>query len=189
MGALGALHGAIHGLPARGVPVRATADLVATVRADATWLRFAVPDAAGAVDELERVVIAELDALGSGAPGLCHGDPAMDQVLVDGEDLTIVDFDDAALGDPYADLGTMIAGLTIDAPPLVRDDAAGERAIAAYLDGYRERTGRAVDERRLRAHRLRAELAMLANRLRKGRIGADVAAGALAALRAAAREG
>jgi hypothetical protein len=30
---------------------------------------------------------------------------------------------------------------------------------------------------------------MLANRLRKGRIGADVAAGALAALRAAAREG
>jgi aminoglycoside phosphotransferase (APT) family kinase protein len=184
MGALGVLHGAIHALPAQGVAARSTADVVAAVRADAAWLAFALADEAGAVAELERRVVAEVEALGAGAPRLCHGDPAMDQVLVDGASLAIVDFDDAALGDPYADLGTMIAGMALDAPLLFGGDrSAGEPAVTAYLDGYRERTGRAVDERRLRAHRLRAELALLANRLRKGRMDADGAARALVALR------
>jgi aminoglycoside phosphotransferase (APT) family kinase protein len=114
----------------------------------------------------------------------------MDQVLVDGVDLAVVDFDDAAVADPYADLGTMIAGLALDAPLLFGGEgSAGAPAIAAYLDAYRDRTGRALDERRLQAHLLRAELAVLANRLRKGRMTAGVASAAVAALCGGVRNG
>jgi aminoglycoside phosphotransferase (APT) family kinase protein len=105
-------------------------------------------------------------------------------VLVDGDACAVVDFDDAALGDAYADVGAMIAGLAFDAPELAGDGALD----AAYLEGYRERTGRPLDERRLRAHRLRARLATLASRLRKGRLSAAEAAAAVADLGAAARE-
>jgi aminoglycoside phosphotransferase (APT) family kinase protein len=188
LGALGALHASLHALAVEGVPARRRSDVLAGVRADAAWIAFAVPAESGAVAEVERRIAGELDALGPGAPALCHGDPAIDQVLADGDALTIVDFDDAAIDDPYSDLGAMIAGLALDAPAVFAGGGpAAERAVAAYLEGYRERACRALDERRLRAHRLRAELAALANRLRKGRAGAPEAAAAVAALRAAAR--
>jgi aminoglycoside phosphotransferase (APT) family kinase protein len=189
MRALGALHGTIHALAVRDAPVRRTADFVAAVRANAAWIAFAVPGEAGAVAVVARRIVAALEALGAAAPAFCHGDPALDQVLLDGDAFSVVDFDDAALGDPYADLGSTIAGLPLDAPQLFGGaGSAAEIGIAAYLEGYRERTGRPLDERRLRAHRLRGELAALANRLRKGRIGADDAARAVAALRAGTRE-
>jgi aminoglycoside phosphotransferase (APT) family kinase protein len=186
---LGALHGAIHALSVEDVPARRLADVRAGVESDAAWVAFALPDEAGAVEEVARVIVTELEALASGAAAFCHGDPALDQALCDGDTFAVVDFDDARLGDPYEDVGSAIAALPIDAPQLFAGDgAAGERAVAAYLAGYRERTGRPLDERRLRAHRLRADLAALANRLHKGRAGSAEAAAAVAALRAAARE-
>ena len=66
----------------------------------------------------------------------------------------MVDLEDAAAGDPYADLGALLAALRADVPELCAG-AAGERLAAAYLDGYRERAGTPLDERRLRAHRER----------------------------------
>jgi aminoglycoside phosphotransferase (APT) family kinase protein len=178
---LGALHAAVHALDVPGLRVRPTAGLVAGTRDDASWVAFALPSEAGAVAEVQRRVVSELDALGPGAVAFCHGDPAADQVLLDGDDATVVDFDDAGLGDPYGDLGAMVAGLELDTRRLAGDP------VAAYLEGYRERAGQPLDERRLRAHALRARLAMLASRLRKGRLSADDAASAVAELRASAR--
>jgi aminoglycoside phosphotransferase (APT) family kinase protein len=178
---LGAMHAAVHSLAVRDVPVRTAADHVAAVRADARWVAFALPSEAGAIADIERRLAAELDALGPGAPALCHGDPALDQVLFDGDAAAIVDFDDAALGDPYADLGAMVAGLAFDTPGL--PGAAGA-AAAAYLAGYRETTGAPLDEGRLRAHTLRARLDVLARRLRKGWLSAAEAEARVAELRA-----
>jgi aminoglycoside phosphotransferase (APT) family kinase protein len=176
--ALGALHRAVHELRVEGIPAADPGELVAAVRADAAWVAFAVPGQAAAVAGVERRLVAELEALGAGQRAFCHGDLALDQVLLDGDAFAVVDFDDAALGDPYADLATLIAGLPLDAPQLfAAPGPLRERAIAAYLDGYRERSGRRVDEPRLRAHRARAELALLASQLEKGLAGeADVAA-------------
>lgn len=178
---LGALHASVHSLPVRDVPVRTVADHVAAVRADARWVAFALPAEAGAIAEIERRLAADLEMLGPGAPAFCHGDPALDQVLFDGDAGAIVDFDDAAVGDQYADLGSMVAGLAIDTPGL---PVAAGAAEAAYLEGYREATGAPLDERRLRAHTLRARLDVLARRLRKGRLSAGEAEARVAELRA-----
>ena len=93
----------------------------------------------------------------------------------------MVDLEDAAAGDPYADLGALLAALRADVPELCAG-AAGERLVAAYLDGYRERAGTPLDERRLRAHRERADLAVLAGRLRRGRATTAEIAAAVARL-------
>jgi aminoglycoside phosphotransferase (APT) family kinase protein len=179
---VGAVHAAVHALTVDGVPGRPLADQLDGVRADAAWVAFAMPGEAGAVAAVERHVVSELEALVPGSPAFCHGDPAIDQVLVDGDAAAIVDFDDAGIGDPYADLGAMVASLALDTRGLPHGTGAAE----AYLDGYRESAGRPLDERRLRAHRLGAELAVFASRLRKGRLSAGAAAAALADLRAAA---
>jgi len=181
---VGALHAAVHALPVEAVRLRPSAEHVTAARADAEWVAFALPGEAGAVVAVEHDLVSELEALGTGTPAFCHGDPAIDQVLLDGDEACVVDFDDAAIGDPYADLGAMAAGLRIDARGLSRGTGAAE---AAYLEGYREATGRPLDERRLRAHLLRARLAILANRLRKGRLSAAEAVQAVADLQAEAR--
>src|SRR5262245_53426454 len=105
MRAFGSVHGAIHALPVeelRDVRPRRVADVVADVRSDAAWVAFALPDEAGAVSEVERAIVASLEAIGPGVPAFCHGDPALDQALRDDgrEGLAIVDSDDARIGDP-----------------------------------------------------------------------------------------
>jgi aminoglycoside phosphotransferase (APT) family kinase protein len=176
---VGALHAAVHTLEVEDVRVRATADDVAAVRAHARWIAFVLPAHADAIGAAERRTVAALDSLTARAPAFCHGDPALDQVLLDGDACAIVDFDDSALGDPYADLAAMVAGLAIDARGLSRGTGAAE---AAYLDGYREASGRPLDERRLDAHLRRARLARLASRLCKGRLSTPEAEAAVAEL-------
>jgi aminoglycoside phosphotransferase (APT) family kinase protein len=194
---VGAVHAALHALrvddpAAAGLPVRTPADEVAAMRHDAAWLAFAMPAEAGAAAEVERLLAAELDDLGAGGMALCHGDVALDQVLVAGEGaFGLVDFDDAALADPYTDLGGMLVAMRRDAPQLFAADAAPPAGgpATAYLEGWLERSGASLDARRLRAHRLRAELGALANQVHKARLDADAAAAALARLRDALRDG
>lgn len=187
--ALGAVHRAVHELPVHGVPERDPGEAAEAVREDAGWVAFAVPDHAGALATVERWLVSELASPG-GERRYCHGDPALDQVLLDGDAFAVVDFDDAAFDDPHADLGTTLAALPFDAPQLFGGPGASpERVAAAYLDGYCERSGAPLDERRLRAHRARAELTLLARRLHKGLAGADEVAHSVARLRAAAARG
>jgi aminoglycoside phosphotransferase (APT) family kinase protein len=192
----GVVHAALHALrvddrDATGLPVRTPADEVATVRRDAAWVAFAMPEEAAAVAEIERAVVGQLEELGPGAEALCHGDAALDQVLFDGEGgFALVDFDDAALADPYSDLGTMLVAMRRDAPRLFAEPgppAAGW--TNAYLEGWLDRSGGSLDARRLRAHGLRAELAAVASRLHKGRLDPEAAAAAVERLRDAVRAG
>lgn len=190
MRALGAAHRELHRLPAAGLPVRDPEELVAIAREDAAWVAFAFPDHAAALGGVEGWLERALAAPGDDDLCFCHGDLAIDQVLLDDGVFSVVDFDDAARGDPHADLGTMLAALPFDAPQLYAGpDPVAERAVAAYLDGYREHAGGALDERRLRAHRVRADLGLLASRLRKGQAGPEEVAGAVARLQAGAAGG
>jgi aminoglycoside phosphotransferase (APT) family kinase protein len=184
--ALGTVWREVHELPFEGLPARGPEALVETVARDAAWIAFAAPSHAAAVDRLASRIAAAVGEAAAGAePCFCHGDPAIDQVLLDGDALAIVDFDDAAAGDPYADLGAQLASLPHDAPAVFASPALGARAVAAFLDGYRARSGRSIDGRRLRAHHARAELGLLASRVRKGRAGVSHVASEVARLSAA----
>jgi aminoglycoside phosphotransferase (APT) family kinase protein len=168
LGRAGALHRAMHAADVAGAPAEDPDALLAELRADARWVAFALP-------ESEDTVRATVDALERRAPGtppapaFCHGDLVPSQLLLDGDRFAITDFDGARIGDPHRDLAIWLAALTFDVPALDRavadgDEAAVERAEAAYLDGYGPH-----DERRLLWHRAAAEVHYVAVALKKDR--------------------
>jgi thiamine kinase-like enzyme len=164
----GALHRAMHAAEVSGIPAEDPAQMLRELRADARWVAFALP-------ESEDTVRATVDALARHAlgtppaPAFCHGDLVPSQLLLDGDRFAITDFDGARIGDPHRDLAIWLAALTFDVPALDRavaagDEAAVERAEAAYLDGYGPH-----DERRLLWHRAAAEIHYVAVALKKDR--------------------
>jgi len=174
----GAIHRELHALAA-DVPPADEESRAAALDADATWIGWAVPELAGEVARVHGWLRRNL------RPGtedaFCHGDFTPAQIVCDGTAWAVVDFDDAHRGDPYAEIGAVVASLGHEVVALGSAPAGAlERARAAYLAGY----GGPLDERRLLAHRVRAELVQLANRLRKDRVAAGEPERVLAGLRA-----
>jgi aminoglycoside phosphotransferase (APT) family kinase protein len=73
----------------------------------------------------------------SATHGLIHGDFSADQVIVDEQNATIIDWDRAAMGDQGADLGSLLAGL--DRQALAGRITFAEAALCRenFLAGYR----------------------------------------------------
>lgn len=85
---------------------------------------------------LVRHMIADLRL----APGLSvpiHGDFSADQVLLASDGVTFLDVDEAARGDPAADLGTFIAKLEVEALSGALPYHRLARVVDELLDGYR----------------------------------------------------
>jgi aminoglycoside phosphotransferase (APT) family kinase protein len=168
--ALGSVHREIHELSAPRLPARPMQAVLDEARDDLAWIGFVAPPHAGALRRVERWLEHELGASAGAADAVCHGDFDPSHVLAGAGRWAVIDFDDATVGDPYAELGTMLALLRHDAPELRLRAGPGAlaRARASYLAGYAERAGIALVRRRLAAQRVRAEVALLASRLRKG---------------------
>ena len=79
-------------------------------------------------------------------PGYCpiHGDFYADQVLLAGDEVAILDLDNAALGDPAVDLGNFAAHLENDALHGRLDVGRVKLLQNALLEGYRASTQRPV---------------------------------------------
>ncbi len=122
----GALAARLH--DARGVQltVRTLAHDVDDLVAGGRLLARVLPDQAPRVRELTRRVAQGL--LPGAAPVPLHGDLGLDQVVRDEQGgLGLIDLDRACLGDPAADVGSVVAGA------LVGDRTA---TVEALLDGY-----------------------------------------------------
>lgn len=76
-----------------------------------------------------------------------HGDFYEDQVIVSGGTATLLDLDEAASGDPAADLGLFIAHLEKDAMLGLLDPEVLAPASEYLLDGYREYGAEASPEK------------------------------------------
>jgi aminoglycoside phosphotransferase (APT) family kinase protein len=95
-----------------------------------------VPPLAQRVRRLAADVVAEIDLRASDHVAL-HGDFSSDQVIVaPGGTVTVIDFDEAALGPSGVDLGTFVAQLerdrTLGRSPRGRAEALG----SAVMEGY-----------------------------------------------------
>jgi Ser/Thr protein kinase RdoA (MazF antagonist) len=127
--ALACLHTlpAPHGLPPfeRLSPVRQgeAAEIVARAR----------PDVATAASRLAGELC---DEVRLAEPPVClHGDVHPKNGLLDGRRVSLIDLDQAGIGQPAIDLGSTLAGLRYTA--LVTDERArGERLRSALLEGY-----------------------------------------------------
>lgn len=69
-----------------------------------------------------------------------HGDLHLNNLLVCGSDIGIVDFDDLRAGSAAIELGSFVAGLLYRARLMGQDEGSAEEAIAAYLDGWQRRS-------------------------------------------------
>lgn len=106
---------AAHRLHGAGVPTVKQHTLADELRVLATCLRRASERAPAHAREV-RMLLEACERLASGAPepaptGI-HRDFYADQVIVDGDHLTLVDFDLYCLGDPALDIGNFLGHLT-----------------------------------------------------------------------------
>lgn len=96
--------------------------------------------------------LAERAAAGLAEPAerMCtiHGDFSAAQVLIDREQVSILDLDGSAVGDPVADIGSFVATLERRAVDGAIAPARARKLTSSFLTGY-ERAGHAVDHSRL----------------------------------------
>ena len=81
--------------------------------------------------------------------GPVHGDFHHTNILVDGADVTFIDFDELAYGDSLVDVGRFIASLRIPALRIAGDPNALSDAGEAFLAEYLHRTGESERQARL----------------------------------------
>jgi len=108
------------------------------------WL---APSEARRIHDLARELDARLGVLPPRAVRPVHGDFHGDNVLVDGTQLALIDFEDAGMGEPASDVGSMWAQLTWLA---IKAGARESRALAgrdAFLDAYLTRADGATADR------------------------------------------
>jgi Ser/Thr protein kinase RdoA (MazF antagonist) len=166
---LGAVHRELHELTIPDLPGQAV-DLIAELRRNTRWITFFRPDCRDLLEAAWELACRHAPTPGPAELAVCHGDFVCSQVLVDGDNWTVTDFDACHRGDPYRDIAIFMASLSYDVP-LFRAPGvtAGflESAIQAYLTGYEGRAGHQLDAARLLWHRLAAEVYYLALMFKK----------------------
>jgi aminoglycoside phosphotransferase (APT) family kinase protein len=101
---------AYHGLKFEGgEEIRSVQSALEKMRKRAVRLPQVAPVLAEQVDVLMRRIEPLAGESGAVEPSFIHGDCKPSQLLIDGEQVAIVDFDRACLGDPALDIGNFMA--------------------------------------------------------------------------------
>lgn len=187
---VGRLHARLHSLPLAGdlLPVQTDLnDQLDTARTQLEWIALMQPRCKEAL----RAISARLHRLPpwhERESCVCHGDLVCSQFLVrhnaaatslptDPDSWAITDFDLCHVGDPCRDMAILLASLAYDLPGLAelersRPDLADHwlsEVSQAYLQGYADTAGVAVNMERLVWQGLCAEVHYLALMLKKDR--------------------
>lgn len=172
---MGRLHREIHN---RLPPIRegwSAQAFFAQVRERTSWLALLRPERQAFFEAVGRCLAARFP--GAGISAFCHGDFRPTQILADGDDWSVVDFDDCCIADPHFEAGRLLALVKCDVPMIAErlqsDAAAGrvlqELAESAYLAGYGGAGGR-FNAARLRWYRTCGEILHLAQSVRRDRV-------------------
>ena len=145
--AIGAALAALHATHAPALAVReGRADLIAAVRAlDALAAASDFGNRSLSLAALLRSGLAELAPI---APVFTHGDLGADQMLVDGDHVALIDWDEAANGDPHADWASLRADLRSRGIASEWVEPLARRSLGARFDGRRFRWQCAAQEAR-----------------------------------------
>jgi Ser/Thr protein kinase RdoA (MazF antagonist) len=116
---------------------RTRRDEVRELASTASALEYLCPQLARRCGRLVQTLADRLLSMPPMAHPL-HGDFSTDQVLMAGDEIVVLDFDEAVFGDPATDLGSFLAQLDsqTNVGQLNADDA--ESIAERFLDGYRQ---------------------------------------------------
>lgn len=113
--------------------------------ADARWGRWQDAHGVGAhehgvLDRAQQLLCRRLQDYGSGPErfGLIHADLRLANLLVDGQTITVIDFDDCGFGWFFYDFGTAVS--------FIEDDPALPQWQESWLTGYRSRRSITADD-------------------------------------------
>jgi Ser/Thr protein kinase RdoA (MazF antagonist) len=149
---VGAALAELHSQDPAGLPKQNRAARSGFLRARAAWVAIVRPELAERVGALASKLEDELTR-GHGAEASLHGDFSPAQVLVDGDAVSIIDFDDAVRGDPAEDLGVFISRLELRTLGGKFRAERREQLVTALLEGYEAHAGPdTVDRLRVRRH-------------------------------------
>ena len=128
----------VHGQPASGLPAETPSAQARRVVSVAAALGFVQPALSGRAERLAQEVSHRLAAQAF-AVAPTHGDFHAGQVLLADGAVALIDFDEAVLGAPAADLASFLAHL--ERPPRTNPRRASEAEALgqALLDGYARR--------------------------------------------------
>jgi len=169
---VGQLHHELHSLELANLPRWDFAALLPSVQRDLNWIAFCRPAYGPLLEAIGALLLRELPTIDTGETVCCHGDFVCSQILATDGRWSVIDWDLCQWGDPYREIALLLASLRYDVPFFQHVDLWSnmrllEQASAAYLHGYQQRAGRALDERRLLWHRICAEVYYLALMLKK----------------------
>jgi aminoglycoside phosphotransferase (APT) family kinase protein len=126
--------------------------------------------APGLTLEARGAALRALEALPDGAT-LCHGDYHMDNVLLSSRGPLVIDWENAALGDPHADIARTLlllrAGFHYADSPTERLMRKGALVLLSHLYLRRYHQLRPLDMERLRAWELPVTAARLSEKIRE----------------------
>ena len=149
---VGAALAELHSQEPAGLPKQNRAARSGFLSARAGWVAIVRPELAERVGALASKLEGELTK-GHGAEASLHGDFSPAQVLVDGDAVSIIDFDDAVRGDPAEDLGVFISRLELRTLRGKLSAERREQLVTALLEGYKAHAGPdTVDRLRVRRH-------------------------------------
>ena len=134
------------------------------------WISLFRPKERSFFDNVRNLLVKHVPRVDPIAYTFCHGDFSCLQIINDHDSCSVIDFDDCILGDPYLEIGRLIAFLKYDVP-LFRDCFIEpkqwgaellEQASGAYLNGYQEKAQQTFNEKRLLWYRICFEIHYLA---------------------------
>lgn len=164
---IGQLHATLHDAPASALPTEEVPSAADELETAAQLCPDLIPKLASLAARLRQRPDPTSKAL-------CHGDLALDQFLMQGDALSLVDFDRCHAGDPAADIARFVVHVAEQATGNLSPTAA----IDAYAQGYAER--RALpDADHLAWHLANAAAARVMIRIRKDQVDTKALSGML----------
>ncbi len=140
---------ALHVAAARLERTRTPASMLRSYAGGAAGLGSIDANAGGRLDRCVARLRDTMPTLSGTAQRLIHGDFSLNQMLVDGGRVAIIDFDQVCLGDPYMDLGSFLARTETMVFEGHLTEATAQSATAAFLHDYEAAGALPLDAGRL----------------------------------------